>query len=121
LRFIAARTERREFPAGATLCREGERGGDFFIIADGAAEATRGGSRLRGLGRGDFFGEIALIDEGPRTATVTATSPLHCLVLAPRQFREVLAQNADIAVQILDAVTQRWRATLPAGAVATTD
>jgi len=121
LRFITARVARRDVPAGATLCREGERGGDFFLIVDGTADASRDGSRLRRLGRGDFFGEIALIDEGARTATVTSTSPLRCLVLSPQQFREVLEQNADIAVGILEAVTERLRATAPAGAVATID
>jgi CRP-like cAMP-binding protein len=66
------------------------------------------------MGSGDFFGEIGLIDHGPRTATVTSISPLRCLVLARKQFRDVLGQDADIAVGILDAVTQRLRATLPA-------
>ncbi len=83
-------------------------------VVDGEAEAKRDGERMRTMGSGDFFGEIGLIDHGPRTATVTSLSPLRCLVLARKQFRDVLGQDADIAVGILDAVTQRLRATLPA-------
>jgi len=113
LRFIASRAESREYPAGATLCKEGEKGGVFFVIVDGRAEATRDGSTLRSLGPGDFFGEIALIDAGPRTATVTSTTLLRCFVIESRQFRDVLGQNAGTAVRILDAVTQRLRAMLP--------
>lgn len=112
LRFIGARVEGRDFPAGATLCREGQSGGDFFVIVSGAAQARRDGVTLRTLGPGDFFGEIALIDRGPRTATVTATSALRCLAIAPDRFRDVLGQNADVAVRVLDAVTQRLRATV---------
>ena len=65
------------------------------------------------MGRGDFFGEIALIDEGPRTATVTSTTPLRCLRIGSQQFRDVLGQNANVTVRILDAVTRRLRAMLP--------
>lgn len=113
LRFIAARAEPRDYPAGATLCRQGETGGDFFVIADGRAEARRDGAVLRTLGPGDFFGEIALIDKGPRSATVTSTSELRCFQIPSQQFRDVLAQNASIAVRVLDAVTERLRALLP--------
>ena len=109
LRFIAARVASREYRAGVTLCTEEDQGDEFFVIVEGRAEATRHGATLRGLGPGDFFGEIALIDQRPRTATVTATSPLHCLVLRRQHFREVLGQNADIAIGILDAVTERLR------------
>lgn len=111
LKFIASRVQSREFPIGAKLCAQGERASEFFVVVDGHAEAQRDGSVLRTMGPGDFFGEIALIDEGPRTATVRSTSPLRCLVIASPQFRDVLGQNADIAVRILDAVTRRLRAT----------
>ena len=113
LRFIASRAESRDYPAGATLCAQGEPADGFFVIVDGRAEARRDGSVLRTMGPGDFFGEIALIDEGPRTASVTSTSQLRCFVLGSQPFRDVLGQNADIAVRILDAVTRRLRAMLP--------
>ena len=113
LTSIASRVQTREYPAGATLCTQGQPGDGFFVIVDGRAEARRDGSVLRSMGPGDFFGEIALIDEGPRTATVTSSTPLRCLMIGSSEFRDVLGQNADIAVRILDAVTRRLRGMLP--------
>lgn len=115
LTSIAAGARTREYSAGATLCTQGERGEGFFVIVDGQAEARRDGAVLRTMGPGDFFGEIALIDEGPRTATVTATTPLRCVMIGSQQFRHVLGQNANVAVRIFDAVTRRLRAMLPEG------
>lgn len=109
LRFIAAHVEELDFPAGTVLCREGRPGGDFFVILDGQAE-VEGRHGKATLGPGEFFGEIALLDHGPRTATVTAATPLRCLVLGPPQFRDVLHSNAAIAVKMLHVVTQRLRA-----------
>src|SRR5207247_7057531 len=103
LKFIASRVQSREFPVGATLCTQGQRASEFFVVVDGHAEARRDGSVLRTMGPGDFFGEIALIDEGPRTATVTSTSPLRCLVFACPHFPEWLGQKANTAGRILDA------------------
>jgi putative iron-dependent peroxidase len=113
LKSIASRAQTREFPAGATLCRQGTRGDGFFVIVDGSAEARRDGALLRTMGPGDFFGEIAVIDEGPRTATVTSTTALRCFTIGSHDFRDVLGQNANVAVRILDAVTRRLRAMLP--------
>jgi CRP/FNR family transcriptional regulator, cyclic AMP receptor protein len=116
LRFIASRVDEVDLPAGRVLCEKGKSGGDFFIILDGRVEvdAPEG---MKALGPGDFFGEIALLDNGPRTATVRSATPLRCLVLGPAQFRDVLHQNADIAVKMLHVVTQRLRAkaALPTG------
>jgi CRP/FNR family cyclic AMP-dependent transcriptional regulator len=113
LQFISTRVEDMDFPAGRKLCEEGRSGGDFFIVLSGEAEAQRGGKTLRRLGPGDFFGEISLLDNGPRTATVTASTPMRCLVLGPRQFQDVLHQEVGIAIALLRAVTQRLRATGP--------
>lgn len=112
LTFIASRTDEVDIQAGRTLTEKGKSGGDFFIILEGRAEvdADRG---KRSLGPGDFFGEIALIDNGPRTATVKAATPMRCLVLGHAQFRDVLHQNGEIAVKILRAVTERLRAATP--------
>jgi hypothetical protein len=114
LRFIASRAHTREFPTGSTLCTEGERGGDFFVIIAGSAEVRREGTVLRRVGPGEFFGEIGLIDDQPRTATVQAITPLRCVVLGGEQFRDVLEQNVDITKRILDAVTRRLRASVRA-------
>lgn len=111
LGFIATRVEDLDFPAGRTLCEQGRSGGDFFIIVAGKAEVRRDGKKVRTMGPGEFFGEIALIDNGPRSATVASTTPMRCLVLGPSQFQDVLYQQADIAVKVLYAVTKRLRAT----------
>jgi CRP/FNR family transcriptional regulator len=116
LRFIASRVDEVDLPAGRVLCEKGKSGGDFFIILEGRVEvdAPEG---TKTLGPGDFFGEIALLDNGPRSATVRSATPLRCLVLGPAQFRDVLHQNTEIAVKMLHAVTQRLRASaaLPTG------
>jgi CRP-like cAMP-binding protein len=117
LQFIATRVEELDFKAGKVLCQQGKSGGEFFIVLSGEAEVERDGKVVDTIKVGDHFGEISLIDDGPRTATVTAKTPLHCLVLSPRQFQDVLHQDAEIAVHILRDVTKRLRAstrTLPA-------
>ena len=112
LAFIASRADQVDLPAGKVLTEKGKSGGDFFIILEGKAEVDTVPAK-RSLGPGDFFGEIALIDNGPRTATVKATTPMRCLVLGHSQFRDVLHQNGEIAVKILRAVTERLRAVTP--------
>jgi CRP-like cAMP-binding protein len=112
LAFIASRADEVDLPAGKILTEKGKSGGDFFIILEGKAEVDAPQGK-RTLGPGDFFGEIALIDNGPRTATVKAATPMRCLVLGHSQFRDVLHQNGEIAVKILRAVTERLRAATP--------
>jgi len=109
LAFISTQVEDMEFPAGKVLCREGQSGGDFFVLLAGAADVTRGTKKITKMAAGDFFGEIALIDGGMRTATVTTTAPSRCLVLGPRQFQNVLHQNTEIAHSIMKALTLRVR------------
>ena len=109
LAFIATQVEDMEFPAGKILCREGQRGGDFFVLMSGAAEVSRGSRKITKMAPGDFFGEIALVDGGNRTATVTTTAPSRCLVLGPRQFQNVLHQDTDIAHSVMKALTLRVR------------
>ena len=109
LAFIATQVEELDFPAGKTLCRQGDSGADFFIILSGAAEVVRDGKPIKAFGAGDFFGEIALIYHGPRTATVTAKTALRCLVLGPGQFQNVLHQNVEIATAVLHALGERIR------------
>jgi CRP-like cAMP-binding protein len=112
LGFIASRVDEVDLPAGKVLTEKGRSGGDFFIILEGQAEVDADQGK-RTLGPGEFFGEIALIDNGPRTATVRAVTPMRCLVLGHAQFRDVLHQNGEIAVKILRAVTERLRAATP--------
>ena len=109
LAFIVTQVEDMDFPVGRVLCREGQSGGDFFILLSGAADVTRGKRKLATMQPGDFFGEIALLDGGRRTATVTTTAPSRCFVLGPRQFQNVLHQDVDIANAVLKALATRVR------------
>jgi CRP-like cAMP-binding protein len=112
LAFIATQVDEVDFDSGRDLCREGGSGGEFFVIVSGAAEVRRQGRHLGELKAGDFFGEIALLDGGPRTATVTAVSPMKCLVLSRGQFHNVIRQNALIAVSVLETLGARLRTLL---------
>jgi CRP-like cAMP-binding protein len=109
IQFIMTQVEDMDFAAGRVLCKEGQSGGDFFLLIEGAADVTRKGKRIAKMVPGDFFGEIAVVDGGPRTATVTTSEPAHCLVLGPRQFQNVVHQNVDIAHSVMKALTLRLR------------
>ncbi len=110
LAFIVTRVEDVDVPAGRVLCTEGTSGGEFFVVVSGTASVTRSGKVIGSMGPGDFFGEIALIDRGERSATVTASAPMRVLVLGISQFQDVLQQDPDMARQLLYAVTKRLRA-----------
>lgn len=87
LRAIAGVVKEVDHPKGTVIAREGDPGVGLFVIVDGDAEVTIGGKRMARLSRGDFFGEIALLDGGPRSATVTAKSDLRLLGLTEWVFR----------------------------------
>src|SRR5207302_229340 len=110
LEFIASRVDEVDVEAGRTLTKQGQSGGEFFVILSGNAEVKRSGPVLATLGPGDYFGEIALLDNGPRTATVVAKTPMRLLVLSPGQFQDVLYQDPAIAVTMLHSVVRRLRA-----------
>lgn len=93
--------------AGTELTREGASGREFVIIADGAATVTRGGETLNQLGSGDFLGEIALLTDAPRTATVTATVDSLVLVLTDRAFERVVAQVPSVRERVMAALAER--------------
>jgi CRP-like cAMP-binding protein len=115
LAFIVTQVDDIDFDTGRVLCREGEPGGEFFVIVSGAADVTRKGQFLRKLAPGDFFGEIALLDGGLRTATVTVKEPTRCLVLGRGQFQNVIRQNTTIAVSVLQTLGARMRDLLAGG------
>ena len=92
---------------GETVAEENQGGVGFFIIRDGEAIVTVGGNEVRRLHAGDHFGEIALITEGPRTATVTAASSCKCYGLTPWEFRPLVQTNASIAWKILQALRRQ--------------
>jgi CRP/FNR family transcriptional regulator, cyclic AMP receptor protein len=109
---IAGIADEIDIPSGKTLTREGDRGREFFVVLEGSAEVRRETQTLSGLGAGDFFGEIALVTDKARTATVTATSPMRMLVITDRAFRELLRTSPEIQGKVLQAVADRLAATL---------
>jgi CRP/FNR family transcriptional regulator, cyclic AMP receptor protein len=107
LETIARTVHERTFAPGETVAQEGQGGVGFFLIRDGNAKVDVGGQEVRTLGPGDHFGEIALITEGPRTATVTAETELSCYGLTPWEFRPLVQTNANIAWKLLLALARQ--------------
>jgi CRP/FNR family cyclic AMP-dependent transcriptional regulator len=92
---------------GAVLTREGDRGREFFVLVEGAAEVRRKGRKVNTMSSGDFFGEIALVSERPRTATVTTTSPAQLVVVTDRSFRDLMRKQPSIQLKVLVALADR--------------
>jgi CRP/FNR family transcriptional regulator, cyclic AMP receptor protein len=99
----------RTFRAGQEITHEGGGGVGFFVIEDGEVLVTVHGEDRRTFGPGDYFGEIALIDEGPRSATLTAQTEVKCYGLTPWQFRPLVEENASIAWPLLQSLARRLR------------
>jgi CRP/FNR family transcriptional regulator, cyclic AMP receptor protein len=95
---------------GTVIAREGERGVGLFLILEGQCKVTIGGKTKAKLGPGDFFGEVALLDGGPRTATVTALTPVRLVGITGWVFRGLLMEHPTIALKTLEAVAGRLRA-----------
>ena len=110
LERLARSFKERTFDAGSTVAGEGKTGAGFFVIESGEATVSVHGDERRRLGPGDYFGEIALIDDGARSATVTAVSDLHCYGLTSWEFRPLVESNASIAWKLLETMAQRLRA-----------
>jgi CRP-like cAMP-binding protein len=112
LRRIAKLADEVDLREGKVLTKEGTRGREFFVLLEGSADVRSNTRLLPALGPGDFFGEIALVTDVPRTATVTTTSPVRALVITDRAFRELLRVSPEIQGKVLEAVAQRLAATL---------
>jgi CRP-like cAMP-binding protein len=104
---LASIADQLEVRQGKVLIREGALGQEFFILLDGKVEVSRKGKKLATRGKGDFFGEIALVSDVPRVATVTAVSPLRVLVIRDREFRELLEDTPAVAIKVLKALAKR--------------
>ena len=102
--------KQRTFDAGRTVAGEGRTGAGFFVIESGEATVSVRGSERAKLGPGDYFGEIALIDDGARSATITADSELRCYGLTSWEFRPLVEGNASIAWKLLETLAKRLRA-----------
>ena len=107
LRELAKSADELDIREGTVLTREGRPGREFFVLIDGTARVTKAGKKVADLGAGDWFGEIALITNSPRTATVTATSPGDVLVITDRRFHSVVETMPSIALKVLATVGDR--------------
>jgi F-box/leucine-rich repeat protein 7 len=106
--LVARLADEIEVPAGFQLTSQNGHAREFFVVVSGTAAVYRDGERVGALASGDFFGEVALLGKGwTRTATVVATSSMRLLVLARREFRELLAHFPAIAAPIAHAATER--------------
>jgi len=110
LQRLARSFRERTFAAGSTVASEGKGGAGFFVIENGEATVTVHGAARGKLGPGEYFGEIALIDDGARSATVTADTELHCYGLTAWEFRPLVEGNASIAWKLLETMAKRLRA-----------
>ena len=109
LETVARSFKERTFPSGSAVTEEGKGGVGFFVIEDGSATVSIGGDERRKLGAGDYFGELALIDDSPRSATIVADSDLKCWGLTSWEFRPLVEQNASIAWSMLQTMAKRLR------------
>jgi CRP-like cAMP-binding protein len=102
LKKLSRDFRKRDFSVGTTPVRQGHRSGiGFFVITDGEASVSIDGTEVARLGPGDHFGELGLIGERPRLATVTAETPLQCLELASWDFRRFVKENPDASWKLL--------------------
>lgn len=106
---LARQLHERRFPEGAEVTTEGSTGAGFFVIAAGNAEVLVGGEHRATLGPGDYFGEVALIDDGIRSASIVAATDLLCYGLTPWEFRPFVEEHPKVAWALLQALARRIR------------
>jgi CRP/FNR family cyclic AMP-dependent transcriptional regulator len=104
-----------DLPADRLLMTQGQHGWEMFVLVSGSARIERDGQSLGERGPGEVLGEIALLDGGPRTATVTLSEPSRLLVLARREFQALMDEFPDIRLRVLEAVAHRLRSLDPDG------
>jgi CRP/FNR family transcriptional regulator, cyclic AMP receptor protein len=111
LREIASAMRQRTFSAGQEIAVEGESGVGFFVIEDGEAKVSVHGDEVRRLGPGDYFGEVALITQGPRTATVTADTDLKTYGMTFWEFRPLVEETPSLAWKMLQSAVKQYAPT----------
>jgi CRP-like cAMP-binding protein len=109
LRKLGKRMTERSFNEGDEITTEGKSGIGFFVIEDGNATVSVGGNIVRTLGPGEHFGEVALIDSGPRSATVIASTDLRCRGMSAWEFRPFVEENPEVAWALLETLVGRLR------------
>ena len=107
LRQIARIADEIDLSQGKVLTRQGAPGREFFVLLEGKVDVVRDGKKISELGAGEFFGELALVSNIPRTATVTTTSPVRALVVVDRDFRRLLKDDVSVAVKVLETMAKR--------------
>ena len=107
LQEIAAIADEIDIAEGKELTIEGSPGREFFVIIEGTAAVAQDGDQINDLGPGDFFGEVALVKDTPRTATVTATSPVRALVVTRQNFKRLIEHQPEIERTVLKALVDR--------------
>jgi len=106
---LAAVAQERRVPSGAVLTKEGEAGDEFFVVAEGMAKASINGRKVGSIAAGSFFGELSLLDQGPRSATVTAELPTRLVVITAKDFAKVIDEIPSIAFKIMKGLASRIR------------
>jgi CRP/FNR family cyclic AMP-dependent transcriptional regulator len=109
LKKLSRQMSERTFSEGDTVATEGQSGVGFFLIEEGNADVSIGEEAIRTLGPGDYFGEIALIDDGPRTATVVAATDLRCRGMSAWEFRPFVQEHPEAAWPLLVSLVSRLR------------
>lgn len=104
---ISTLADELSLPAGTTLIEEGRRGHEFFVLVEGEVDVRAKGRKVKRLSNGAFFGEMALVSSKPRTATVTATSPVRVLVVHEQAFRRLLNDSPSIQLKVLQTLADR--------------
>jgi CRP/FNR family cyclic AMP-dependent transcriptional regulator len=106
---IASLVDEVDAPKGKVIVKQGDPGRECFVIAEGKARATIRGKGSQVLGPGSFFGEMSLLDQGPRSATVTAETDMHLLVLGSREFSSLVNEVPTVAVRMMRGLAERLR------------
>jgi CRP/FNR family cyclic AMP-dependent transcriptional regulator len=109
LRSIAEIVKEVQFPPGKVICKEGETGIGMHVVVSGETKVSIGGRTRRRLGPGAYFGEIALLDGGPRTATVTAETPVKTLSIPAWSFKAMIKTQPNLALKMLEEACRRLR------------
>ena len=113
LEDVAHIADELDLPAGKLMAKEGDRGREFFVLLEGEADVTKGDQHINTMRDGDFFGEIALVTKMPRTANVTAKTPVRVLVITERDFSALLKRSPEVNTGVAEALAERVAPDLP--------
>ena len=110
---VAQIADELDLPQGKVMAVEGDRGREFFVLLEGKADVTKGDRSINTMKEGDFFGEIALVTKMPRTASVTATTPVRVLVITERDFGALIKHSDEVGRAVAEALAERIAPELP--------